>query len=56
MHTIRSGPEAIKIFMLNSAEHEILNAHKYKNAKTKKFSVISASDKLRMQFFLLITV
>ena len=25
-----SGPEVIKKFMLNSAEHEILNAHEYK--------------------------
>ena len=31
------GPEVIKLFfMLNSFEHEILNAHKYKNIK--KFS------------------
>ena len=26
------------VFMLNSAEHEILNAHKYKNIK--KFSIV----------------
>ena len=37
---IRPGPEVIKPFMLNSAEHEILNAHKYKN--TKKFSFFQA--------------
>ena len=39
-------------FMLNSAEHEILDAHKYKNIK--KFSIFSSSDKPRMPFFLLI--
>ena len=26
----QSGPEVIKLFMLNLAEHEILNAHKDK--------------------------
>ena len=31
---VRSGPEVIKLFfMLNSVEHKILNAHKYKNIK-----------------------
>ena len=40
--------------MLNSAEHEIINAHKYKNIK--KFSIFSGSDKPRMLFFLLINV
>ena len=30
-------------FMLNSAEHEILNAHKYKNIN--KLSIFSGSDK-----------
>ena len=40
--------------MLNSVEHEILNAHKYKNIK--KFSFFSDSDKPRMLFFLLINV
>ena len=39
--------------MLNSVEHEILNAHNYKNIK--KFSFFS-SDKLRSLFFLLINV
>ena len=38
--------------MLNSIEHEILNAHKYKNIK--KFSL--GSDKPRMLFFLFINV
>ena len=41
-------------FMLNSVEHEILNAHKYKNIK--KFSFFSDSDKPIMLFFLLINV
>ena len=37
-------------FMLNSVQHEILNAHKYKNMKKKAFS---DSNKPRMLFFLL---
>ena len=37
--------------MLNSAKHEILNAHKYKNIKP-----FSGSDKHRMLFFLPINV
>ena len=41
-------------FILNSVEHEILNAHKYKNFKN--FSFFSDLDKLRMPFFLLINV
>ena len=40
--------------MLNSAEHEILNAHKYKNIK--KFGFFLGLDKPRMLFFLLINV
>ena len=49
------GPEVIKnIFMLISAEHEILNAHKYKYIK--KFSIFLGSDKPRMLFFMLINV
>ena len=36
--------------MLNSAEHEILNACKYKNIK--KFSIFAGSDRPRMLFFL----
>ena len=43
-------------FMLNSDEHEMLNAHKYKNIKIKKFSFFSDSDKPRMLFLLLINV
>ena len=35
------GPEVIKLFfMLNSAEHELLNAHKYENIKN--FSIFQA--------------
>ena len=41
-------------FMLNSAEHEILNAHKSENIK--KLSIFLGSDKPRMLFFLLINV
>ena len=40
--------------MLNSAEHEILNAHKYK--KYPEIQHFSGSDKPRMLFFLLINV
>ena len=40
--------------MLNSVEHEILNAHKYKNLK--KFSFFLGTVKPRMEFFPLIHV
>ena len=40
--------------MLNSVEHEILNAHKYKNIT--KFSFFLGSSKPRMLFFPLINV
>ena len=40
--------------MLNSAEHEILNAYKNKNIKQIHFFL--GSDKPRMLFFLLINV
>ena len=40
--------------MLNSIEHEIVNAHKYKNIK--KFGHFLGSDKHRMLFFPLINV
>ena len=40
--------------MLNSAEHEILNAHKYKNIK--KFGFFLGSDKSKMLLFPLINV
>ena len=39
--------------MLNSVEHEILNAHKYKNVK--KFGFLGL-DKPRMLFYSLISV
>ena len=48
--------------MLNSAEHEILNAHKCKNIKIFSFFFFfflgggGVSDKPRMLFFLLINV
>ena len=41
-------------FMLNSVEHEILNAHKYKNIKN--FGPLLGPDKPRMVFFPLIDV
>ena len=40
-------------FMLNSFEHKIFNAHKYKNIKKSAFL---GSDKPRMLFFPLINV
>ena len=40
--------------MLNSAEHEILNAHKYKNIK--KFCIFQAQISLECYFLLLINV
>ena len=59
-HTGRTGvtlnallPEVIKPFPC-LAEHEILNAYKFKNIK--KFSFYSCSNKPRMLFFLLINV
>ena len=39
-----------KIFMLDSAEHKILNAHTCKNIK--KFSIFSDLDKPEILFFL----
>ena len=51
---IEARPQGYKtFFMLNSFEHETLNAHKYTNIK--KF-IFLGSDKLRMLFFLLINV
>ena len=43
-----SGPEDIKFFMLYSAEHEILKAHKYKNIK--KSSIFQAQIRLDCTF------
>ena len=48
-------PRGNKIFsMLNSVEHEILNAHKYE--KYQEIRPFLGSDKPRMLFFLLINV
>ena len=48
-------PRCEKTFsMINSAEHEILNAHKYKNIM--KFNIFQAQKRLRMLFFPLINV
>ena len=44
----RSGLEVIKLFMLNSAEHELLNAHMYKNIE--KFSIFQAQISLECYF------
>ena len=41
-------------FMVNSAEHESLNAHKYKNYQ--EIQLFPDSDKPRTLFFLLINV
>ena len=50
-----SRPQGYKtFFMLNSIEHEILNAHKYKNIN--KIRLFLGSDKPRMLFFPLINV
>ena len=47
-----SGPRGYKtFFMLNSVEHKILNAHKYK--KNQEIQHFLGSDKSRMLFFLL---
>ena len=45
----KSGPEVIKKSMLNSAKHEILNAHKYENIK--KNQNFSGLDKPSLLFF-----
>ena len=46
----RPGSEIIKKkFMLNSAEHEIFSAHKYKNFK--KFSIFQAKTSIDHYFF-----
>ena len=43
------GPEVIKLFfVLNSVEHEILNAHKHKNIK--KFRLFKAQLSLECYF------
>ena len=45
---MQSGPEVLKNFMLNSAEHEISNGHKYK--KYQEIQLSAGSDKPRMLF------
>ena len=50
----KQAPNYKTFFMLNLTEHEILNAHKYKNIK--KFGFFLGSNKHRMLFFLLINV
>ena len=51
----KSWPGGYKTFIiLNSVEHEILNAHKYK--KYQEIQHFSGSDKPRMLFFLFISV
>ena len=46
---LKSGSEVITLFfMLSSAEHEILNAHKYKNIK--KLSIFQAQISLVCYF------
>ena len=50
-----SRPQGYNIlFMFNSAEHEILNDHKYKNIK--KLSIFQAQISLECYFFLLISI
>ena len=51
---LQPGLEVIKNFMLNSAEHEILNAHKCKNIK--KLSFFQAQISLEHYFSSLINV
>ena len=53
LHVMRSefiepGPEVIRFFMLNSAEQEILNAHKYESIK--KYSIFEAQKSLECYF------
>ena len=55
MYACIAWPRGYKtFFMLNSAEHEISNAHKYK--KNQEIQAFSRSGKLKMLFFLLINV
>ena len=53
-HQTDAKSRGYKVFsMLNSAKHEIFNAHKYKNIKKISFL---GSDKPRMLFYLLLNV
>ena len=55
MNNLETRPQGYKtFFVLNSVEHEILHAHKYKNIK--KFGFLLGSDKHRMLFFPLINI
>ena len=45
-----------KNFMLNSVEHEILHAHKYKNIKKFGFFLGSDKPRIRVLFFPLINI
>ena len=48
---LKSRPDVIKLFLiLNIAEHEILNAHKFKNLK--KFSIFQEHISLECFFCL----
>ena len=51
-----SRPMVMNFFMLNSAELEILNVHRYKNYNIKKFCLFQAHIGLECYFFLLINV
>ena len=52
-YNLETRPRGYKtFFMLNSIEHEILTAHKYK--KYQEILHFSGSDKLRTLFFMLI--
>ena len=53
--SLKPGPEVIKLFyaLLNSVEHVILNAHKYKDIKK---ILVLGSKKPKMLFFPLINV
>ena len=52
-HNITRARGYNTFFMLNSSEHEILNAYKYKDKEIKYFS---GSDKPKMLFVLLLKV
>ena len=47
-NSVDPGSEVIKKYMLSSAEHEILNAHKYKNIK--KFGFLGSYISLELYF------
>ena len=44
--SLDSGPEVIKKFILNSAEHEILKVLKYMYKNIKKFSIFQTQVSL----------